>query len=108
MCVRVCVCVCVCVCVRVRACACVRVCVRACACACVCVRVCVCVCVCVRACVFACVCVCLRVRQGVRMGYPGVLQADRMFDMGFEPQISKIMQNARPDRQARPRPVSTL
>jgi ATP-dependent RNA helicase DDX46/PRP5 len=24
---------------------------------------------------------------------------DRMFDMGFEPQIKMIMQNVRPDRQ---------
>jgi len=26
-------------------------------------------------------------------------EADRMFDMGFEPQISRIVQNIRPDRQ---------
>ena len=26
-------------------------------------------------------------------------EADRMFDMGFEPQISKILGNVRPDRQ---------
>ena len=26
-------------------------------------------------------------------------EADRMFDMGFEPQIKMIMQNIRPDRQ---------
>ena len=27
-------------------------------------------------------------------------EADRMFDLGFEPQVTKIMQNVRPDRQA--------
>jgi ATP-dependent RNA helicase DDX46/PRP5 len=26
-------------------------------------------------------------------------EADRMFDMGFEPQIALILQNVRPDRQ---------
>lgn len=26
-------------------------------------------------------------------------EADRMFDLGFEPQISKILNNIRPDRQ---------
>ena len=26
-------------------------------------------------------------------------EADRMFDLGFEPQISKIMDNVRPKRQ---------
>ena len=26
-------------------------------------------------------------------------EADRMFDMGFEPQIMRIVQNIRPDRQ---------
>ncbi|MFN7728201.1 MAG: DEAD/DEAH box helicase, partial [Bdellovibrio sp.] len=41
-------------------------------------------------------------------------EADRMFDMGFEPQITKIMMNIRPDRQTLlfsatfPRSVETL
>ena len=26
-------------------------------------------------------------------------EADRMFDMGFEPQVTKIVNNIRPDRQ---------
>ena len=26
-------------------------------------------------------------------------EADRMFDMGFEPQVMRIIQNTRPDRQ---------
>lgn len=40
-------------------------------------------------------------------------EADRMFDMGFEPQIMKILENVRPDRQTVmfsatfPRPVET-
>ena len=34
-----------------------------------------------------------------RVTYLVLDEADRMFDMGFEPQISRIMQNIRPDRQ---------
>ncbi|CAM0954762.1 unnamed protein product [Alopecurus aequalis] len=41
-------------------------------------------------------------------------EADRLFDMGFEPQITRILENTRPDRQTVlfsatfPRPVETL
>ncbi|CAB4278822.1 unnamed protein product [Prunus armeniaca] len=34
-----------------------------------------------------------------RVTYLVVDEADRMFDMGFEPQITRIVQNIRPDRQ---------
>ncbi|KAF4347189.1 hypothetical protein G4B88_013154 [Cannabis sativa] len=34
-----------------------------------------------------------------RVTYLVMDEADRMFDMGFEPQISRIVQNIRPDRQ---------
>lgn len=34
-----------------------------------------------------------------RMTYLVVDEADRMFDMGFEPQMNKIISNTRPDRQ---------
>ncbi|GMF14546.1 unnamed protein product [Phytophthora lilii] len=34
-----------------------------------------------------------------RVTYVVLDEADRMFDMGFEPQITKIMMNIRPDRQ---------
>ena len=34
-----------------------------------------------------------------RVSYIVLDEADRMFDMGFEPQISKIINNVRPDRQ---------
>ncbi|KAJ3692568.1 hypothetical protein LUZ60_011663 [Juncus effusus] len=34
-----------------------------------------------------------------RVTYLVMDEADRMFDMGFEPQIGRIVQNARPDRQ---------
>uniref|UniRef100_A0AAV1UIW0 RNA helicase n=1 Tax=Peronospora matthiolae TaxID=2874970 RepID=A0AAV1UIW0_9STRA len=34
-----------------------------------------------------------------RVSYVVLDEADRMFDMGFEPQITKIMMNIRPDRQ---------
>ena len=34
-----------------------------------------------------------------RVTYLVLDEADRMFDMGFEPQISRVTQNIRPDRQ---------
>lgn len=34
-----------------------------------------------------------------RVSFVVLDEADRMFDMGFEPQIKMIMQNVRPDRQ---------
>lgn len=34
-----------------------------------------------------------------RVTYLVLDEADRMFDMGFEPQIMRIVQNIRPDRQ---------
>lgn len=34
-----------------------------------------------------------------RVTYLVLDEADRMFDMGFEPQITRIVQNIRPDRQ---------
>ncbi|KAF4365383.1 hypothetical protein F8388_012535 [Cannabis sativa] len=34
-----------------------------------------------------------------RVTYLVMDEADRMFDMGFEPQITRIVQNIRPDRQ---------
>ena len=34
-----------------------------------------------------------------RVTYLVMDEADRMFDMGFEPQIQRIVQNVRPDRQ---------
>ena len=34
-----------------------------------------------------------------RVTYVVLDEADRMFDMGFEPQVQKILQNIRPDRQ---------
>ena len=33
-----------------------------------------------------------------RVTYVCLDEADRMFDMGFEPQISRILGNIRPDR----------
>lgn len=34
-----------------------------------------------------------------RVTYLVMDEADRMFDMGFEPQVMKIVKNIRPDRQ---------
>ena len=41
-----------------------------------------------------------RVTNLRRVTYLVIDEADRMFDLGFEPQIMKIVNNARPDRQA--------
>ena len=40
-----------------------------------------------------------RVTNLRRVTYICLDEADRMFDMGFEPQIMKIIANTRPDRQ---------
>ena len=40
-----------------------------------------------------------RVTNLRRVSYVVLDEADRMFDMGFEPQVMKIMANVRPDRQ---------
>ncbi|KAJ1674472.1 pre-mRNA processing RNA-helicase [Spiromyces aspiralis] len=40
-----------------------------------------------------------RVTNLKRITYLVLDEADRMFDMGFEPQVMKIVQNVRPDRQ---------
>ncbi|KAI5808819.1 P-loop containing nucleoside triphosphate hydrolase protein [Peziza echinospora] len=40
-----------------------------------------------------------RVTNLKRVTYIVLDEADRMFDMGFEPQVMKIIQNVRPDRQ---------
>lgn len=40
-----------------------------------------------------------RVTNLRRVTYVCMDEADRMFDMGFEPQIMKILSNTRPDRQ---------
>jgi len=40
-----------------------------------------------------------RVLNFKRITYVVLDEADRMFDMGFEPQVMKILANARPDRQ---------
>lgn len=40
-----------------------------------------------------------RVTNLKRVTYCVLDEADRMFDMGFEPQITKVMNNIRPDRQ---------
>lgn len=34
-----------------------------------------------------------------RITYVVLDEADRMFDLGFEPQVTKILENIRPDRQ---------
>jgi len=36
----------------------------------------------------------------MRLTAPGKSEADRMFDMGFEPQIGMFLQSTRPDKQA--------
>jgi ATP-dependent RNA helicase DDX46/PRP5 len=41
----------------------------------------------------------VRVTNLRRVTYVVMDEADRMFDMGFEPQITKIVENTRPDRQ---------
>ena len=41
-----------------------------------------------------------RVTNLRRVTYVVLDEADRMFDMGFEPQVKKILTNCRPDRQA--------
>ncbi|RNA26298.1 putative ATP-dependent RNA helicase DDX46 [Brachionus plicatilis] len=40
-----------------------------------------------------------RVTNLRRVTYVVLDEADRMFDMGFEPQVNKILENVRPDRQ---------
>lgn len=40
-----------------------------------------------------------RVTNLRRVTYLVLDEADRMFDMGFEPQVMKIVNNIRPDRQ---------
>lgn len=40
-----------------------------------------------------------RVTNLRRVSYLVMDEADRMFDMGFEPQVMKIVNNIRPDRQ---------
>src|ERR1700733_13552430 len=40
-----------------------------------------------------------RVTNLKRVTYVVLDEADRMFDMGFEPQVMKIFNNVRPDRQ---------
>jgi ATP-dependent RNA helicase DDX46/PRP5 len=40
-----------------------------------------------------------RVTNLKRVTYIVLDEADRMFDMGFEPQVMKIISNVRPDRQ---------
>lgn len=40
-----------------------------------------------------------RVTNLVRVTYLVLDEADRMFDMGFEPQVMRILDNVRPDRQ---------
>ena len=40
-----------------------------------------------------------RITNLKRCSYVVLDEADRMFDMGFEPQISRMLQNVRPDKQ---------
>lgn len=40
-----------------------------------------------------------RVTNLKRVTYVVLDEADRMFDMGFEPEVMKIIANVRPDRQ---------
>ncbi|KAH9773791.1 DEAD-box ATP-dependent RNA helicase 42 [Citrus sinensis] len=42
----------------------------------------------------------VKITNLTRVTYLVLDEADRMFDMGFEPQITRIVQNIRPDRQA--------
>ncbi|KAI3386142.1 hypothetical protein SNEBB_010012 [Seison nebaliae] len=55
-----------------------------------------------------------RVTNLRRVTYVVIDEADRMFDMGFEPQVKKILDNIRPDRQlvmfsaTFPKPMETL
>lgn len=48
---------------------------------------------------FSCAALQGRVTNLRRVTYAVLDEADRMFDMGFEPQVMKIIDNIRPDRQ---------
>ena len=41
----------------------------------------------------------MKVTNLERVTYLVLDEADRMFDMGFEPQVMRVMDNCRPDRQ---------